>query len=77
MNDWIPCSERMPEIGQEVLAFYPRWFDPGIKGFSGCCVASFDGLVWDVHGEFNPGQKDITHWQPLPAVPKEGELNDK
>ena len=40
-------------------------------------VAKYDGTVWDICGEFNPGRSEITHWQPLPALPEFPERGDK
>lgn len=65
-NRWIPCSSRMPDLDIDVLAFFPRWKD---QWNSGIVVAKYDGTVWDICGEFNPGRSEITHWQPLPDPP--------
>jgi len=63
MQNWIKCSERMPELGQEVLcvdefhnyetALYTRTFFP-------------EPFFSTIAGEFHP-----THWQPLPEPPNE------
>ena len=51
---WIPCSERMPEVGEEVLVYSRSsgmavdYYDRGLFGYSG-----------------------VTHWMPLPELPKE------
>ena len=68
---WIPCSERLPEIGTDVLIFFPYWKDNPIQ------VASLmsDGLGWDICGEFNPAMARVTHWMPLPDFPKEVDEN--
>lgn len=64
MSEWIKCSERMPEIGREVLcidefgdyeaAIYDSGYIPGPPFFATSA------------GEIHP-----THWQPLPAPPEE------
>lgn len=63
---WIKTKDRLPEVDTFVLVYYPRWEN---KYTSGIEVAYFDGYVWDICGEFNPGKYEITHWQPLPDKP--------
>lgn len=75
---WIPVSERMPEMGEKqryVLAadfknnywpnipntqvgVYGDWFDDGNPTWD-------DGDGEDLH------LKEVTHWMPLPAAPRE------
>ncbi|MCQ9538427.1 DUF551 domain-containing protein [Klebsiella pneumoniae] len=77
-DKWIPVSERMPEMGEKqryVLAadfknnywpnipntqvgVYGDWFDDGNPTWD-------DGDGEDLH------LKEVTHWMPLPAGPKE------
>lgn len=64
MSNWIKCSDRMPELGEEVLcidefgnyeaALYYSGYIPGPLFFATSA------------GEFHP-----THWQPLPEPPHE------
>lgn len=78
--NWIKITDRIPEVGSKILAFgilegnleirqckYEEWdylSIGGSKGSSfsllssgcGCC----DGVI-----------ENITHWMPLPEVPKE------
>ncbi|MGT5005397.1 DUF551 domain-containing protein [Escherichia coli] len=66
-NGWIPVSERVPEVGQAVLAYRPdapESDDPLIK------MAVYTGKS---HHGFNC-YCTPTHWMPLPAAPQqEGE----
>lgn len=59
MSEWIKVSERLPEIGKEVLAL----FQTGKRA-----VACFDSRHhgWSIEiGRVSPP----THWQPLPELP--------
>ena len=58
---WIPVSERLPEVDENVLA--------SAAGEVGIAHRYVDGWYWDVdewHKPFTP-----THWQPLPSPPDE------
>ena len=60
-RQWIPVSERLPEIDQNVLACH--------TGEVGISHRYVDGWYWDVdewHKPFTP-----THWMPLPPPPAE------
>lgn len=51
---WIPCSERLPKVGEEVLVY-----------------SSSRGVVADYYDRGIFGYGDVTHWMPLPELPKE------
>lgn len=51
---WIPCSERLPKVGEEVLAY-----------------SSSRGVVADYYDRGIFGYGDVTHWMPIPELPKE------
>ena len=66
---WIPVSERLPRTGNEVLIVdfgrhrnvcYLEFVSPAI------------GLKWVGDG-VEIGLQNVTHWMPLPALPKEVE----
>lgn len=74
-NDWIPCSERLPEIPKNS-------FDT--KNYLVCCesgvIMTFrwcDG--WNCHYNLNDGINrefevdDVIAWMPLPEPYKEGD----
>lgn len=68
---WIPCSERMPEKnGQWVLCLC----------VSGAIeVLKFDYTMWNWDAQY-PGrcymENYVTHWMPLPQLPKEVQGNE-
>lgn len=59
-NNWIPCSERLPERNNYVLVTDNGETDIGRR---------FDGRWLDCYGD---KLKDVTAWQPLPE-PWKGE----
>ncbi len=61
---WIPCSEKMPEEGEDVLL----WDSFDKTTFTGHYY-KYDG--WTVDG-YDVGRFpfDITHWRPLPEPPE-------
>ncbi|WP_437609628.1 DUF551 domain-containing protein [Erwinia sp. V71] len=62
MSNWIKCSDRMPEDGQRVATLSGR--------------NSYDAIYQENNDEFISGLckcLGVTHWQPLPEPPKEGE----
>lgn len=65
-NGWVACSERMPSIGEKVLAYRPdapESNDPLIK------MAKYVGKSAHGHG-FDCYCKP-SHWMPLPAAPQQ------
>lgn len=70
-DGWVACSERMPSVGEQVLAYRqdaPESNDPLIK------MATYIGVSAHGHG-FDCYWKP-THWMPLPAAPQRGNEND-
>jgi hypothetical protein len=67
-DDWIKCSEKIPENGKNVLIAIKNnrysWIDIGYIDGDGYWTV--DGEPWD--RESDPA---ITHWMPLPMPPKE------
>lgn len=61
MPHWIPCSERMPEKGKNVLVYGLNWDCTAIAIWCDDCW--LERLI---------GNDDITHWMPLPELPKGG-----
>lgn len=67
-DGWIPVSERMPEFNDEVLVWHRHGF-PMLAVYGACkdpktyktyrCLRDNDGEIY------------ASHWQPLPAAPKQ------
>lgn len=59
LREWIPCNERLPEADSN----YWGWWNESKR----------QGPVWfiksDLQAQFQ--SSEITHWQPLPAAPKQ------
>lgn len=66
---WISVNDRLPEIGKSVLIYYPKWDGDEIQ----VAKLDSDGMTFDICGEFNIGTGAVTHWQPLPEPPKDGD----
>jgi hypothetical protein len=64
---WIPVSERLPDKDVRVLCYRPGQFYEMV-------VAKLDEYGWERWGkDHNTNEDVITHWMPLPELPKEGE----
>lgn len=65
---WIPVTERLPEVGVWVLTL-SKWghiMDRKLYKYM-----TNDDVVFQPDGLLP--QKDITHWMPLPMLPKDGD----
>lgn len=72
---WIPCSERFPEVGQNVLA--NRIFTHGITGYQ---ILRFGKLQNTPHWFYQDSYLSlnaVTHWMPLPESPAENDSPDE
>lgn len=65
---WIPCSERLPEFGVEVLGFFAFEDFTAIERTERLKHSYCHPWGW----RFSDVQKEsdlVTHWQPLPEPP--------
>lgn len=72
-NDWIPCSERLPEDNTTVLYVW-RSENGNVSVFHGW-HSSIRGLggAWHQSGVgMQRPEDEVTHWMPLPEPPKIG-----
>lgn len=77
-SHWIPCSDRLPELDQEVLVYAIGKVD----GFGDSVIAmskrhifrlfsSSEGVEgWTSPWPYFVSNYEITHWMPLPDPPK-------
>ena len=69
VQEWIPVTERLPEVDQPVMIFaFGKSVGEGVyRGHDGFHhvwkMYTSSGTYWD---------DEVTHWQPLPQPPKEG-----
>ena len=67
VNRWIPCSERMPEVGIPVLIY-----DKHYKAFF---VAKLDEDYFGFSSNMWHHPADVPFWMPLPDAPREDREN--
>ena len=65
---WIPVTERLPELHEEVLVCTEEYGET-VLGFA--MVAVFEGTGWLEAWERKTYLTAVTHWMPLPEPPKE------
>ena len=66
---WIPVTERLPETGVDVLVKFPQNMAVASIDIGEWVVNSGDGWCTDIN--LAGGEKNPTHWMPLPEPPKE------
>lgn len=70
VSKWISCKEKMPDDGVNVLIYAGNrmislaWYDKDMGYFYIC------------DSDYKYNSLDVTHWQPLPEPPKDGEQNE-
>lgn len=67
VQEWIPCSERMPDVDTRVLLYFP---DYGGHIEDGCIGDEGDG-PYHYFFDGDSLRHEPTHWMPLPAAPKQ------
>ena len=66
---WIPVTERLPDTGVDVLVKFPHNMAVASIDIGEWVVNSGDGWCTDIN--LAGGEKNPTHWMPLPEPPKE------
>ena len=67
VSKWISCKEKMPDDGINVLIYAGNrmislaWYDKDMGYFYIC------------DSDYKYNSLDVTHWQPLPEPPKDGD----
>lgn len=78
---WIACSERMPTLADGVVLGGAVGYQTGMVWISdsppdsqackGCPKGPhFHGALWPLGGAYHALGSIVTHWQPLPSLPK-------
>lgn len=67
VDRWIRTKDRLPDVGQLVLIYYPCWDGTEVQA----ARLEYDKLFFEICGEFNASVNKVTHWQPLPVPPKD------
>ena len=68
-SGWIPCSERLPEVREKVLALYDYCTCEVRPQYIMIASLAPDGY-WMEGCTWHPPQS-VNHWMPLPEPPKE------
>jgi len=66
VQEWIPCSERMPDFDTRVILYFP---DYGGHIEDGCIGDEGDG-PYHYFFDGDSLRHEPTHWMPLPATPQ-------
>lgn len=66
MSEWIKCSDKMPECGQEVIVYWD-YLKSGIYEIND---ATYDdnGLFFVHKDNFNISTMDVIDWMPKPIL---------
>lgn len=65
---WIPVTERLPELHEEVLVCNGEY---GLSGLGFAAVAVWDGTDWIETWDRRTAIHCVTNWMPLPKPPKD------
>lgn len=64
MMEWISVKDRLPEIGEKVLAYRPSMYYTVVQTI-------YYGVEGWENGYDLSGNMVITHWMPIPEPPKD------
>ena len=83
MSEWIPTSERLPELETSVLALVTlktskgEPWEPFMEILELYKDAQKETSGWTDEDSHYYDLADITHWMPLPEPPKETQISQK
>ena len=67
VQEWIPVTDRLPEDGGYYLVVHRNKYNGSISIAFEMYIKCKIGEWWE-----NDYAYDVTHWMPLPEMPKEG-----
>jgi hypothetical protein len=68
MAEWVKCSDRLPDIGDDVLIMIPVCGSFNIEGGKYKGLGQFYGAWCSTHGVDRAYK--VSHWMPMPEPPK-------
>ena len=71
MAEWISVKERLPEDGKVLCVRKSEAF----RGRRYVDILTADH-GWFMDGAFVVSDGNVTHWMPMPEMPKEGDTNE-
>lgn len=70
--DWRRVADELPQIGESVLVIASGKPMPNIEWVNVPTIAEYwDALGWEISEYLEWGNAQVTHWMPLPELPKD------
>lgn len=69
MNEWIRIKNKFPSGEQLVLVLYKNALDPNSIYYA--CIGYYADETWELEIQNSSIIPCVTHWMPLPELPRE------